>query len=81
MESQTVGEGRHLCFDKVSRWATLNESQTEIKIAQRRTSLVVQWFRLQAPAAGGVGLIPGQGTKIQHAIWPKKKKKDFQEKY
>ena len=27
------------------------------------TSLVVQWLRLHAPNAGGVGLIPGQGTK------------------
>ena len=22
--------------------------------------------------AGGVGLIPGQGAKISHALWPKK---------
>ena len=27
------------------------------------TSLVVQWLRLQAPNAGGLGLIPGQGTR------------------
>ena len=26
--------------------------------------LVVQWFRLHAPNAGGSGSIPGQGTKI-----------------
>ena len=26
------------------------------------SSLVVQWLRLQAPNAGGSGLIPGQGT-------------------
>ena len=32
------------------------------------TSLVVQWLRLCASAAGGKGLIPGQGTKIPHAI-------------
>ena len=29
-----------------------------------RTSLVVQWVRLQASIAGGTGSIPGQGTKI-----------------
>ena len=23
--------------------------------------------------AGGVGLMPGQGAKIPHALWPKKK--------
>ena len=28
-----------------------------------RTSLVVQWLRLQAPNAGGLGLIPGQRTR------------------
>jgi len=31
------------------------------------TSLVVQWFRFCAVNAGGVGLIPGQGTGIPHA--------------
>ena len=27
------------------------------------TSLVVQWLRLCAPNAGGLGLIPGQGAR------------------
>ena len=31
------------------------------------TSLVVQWLRLQAPKAEGLGLIPVWGTKISHA--------------
>ena len=38
------------------------------------TPLVVQWLSLCAPSAGGMGLIPGQGTKIPHVAWPKKKK-------
>jgi len=29
---------------------------------------VVQWLRLHASNAGGMGLIPGQGTIIQHAV-------------
>ena len=33
------------------------------------TSVAVQWLRLQAPNVGGVGLIPGRGTKIPHAAW------------
>ena len=33
------------------------------------TSLEVQWLRLCALNAGGMGLIPGQGTKIPHAAW------------
>ena len=32
------------------------------------TSLAVQWWRLHAFTARGTGLIPGQGTKIPHAI-------------
>ena len=27
------------------------------------TSLVVQWLRLQAPNAGGLGSMPGRGTR------------------
>ena len=27
------------------------------------TSLVAQWLRLRAPNAGGLGSIPGQGTR------------------
>ena len=32
------------------------------------TFLVVQWLRLRVPTVGGMGLIPGQGTKILHAV-------------
>ena len=32
---------------------------------------MVQWLRLRASNAGGVGSIPGWGTKISHAAWPK----------
>ena len=42
---------------------------------QVRTSLVVQWLRLCTSNAGGAGLIPGQGTKIPHAVVCSKKKK------
>ena len=34
------------------------------------TSLVVQWLRHRAPNAGDMGLIPGRGTMIPHAMWP-----------
>ena len=42
----------------------------EYYLAMKRngTSLVVQWLRLQASIAGGAGSIPGQGTKILHAV-------------
>ena len=38
------------------------------------TSLVVQWLRLSALTAGVLGLIPGQGTKILHAVCGQKTK-------
>ena len=39
------------------------------------TSLVVQWLRLHASKAVGIGSIPGQGTKIPHAVQHGGKKK------
>ena len=36
------------------------------------TSLEVQWLRLCTSISGGVGLIPGQGTGVPHAVWPKR---------
>ena len=45
------------------------------------TSLAVQWLGLRAFTAGGTGSIPGQGTKIPHAmVRPKKKKKKIEER-
>ena len=40
---------------------------------------MVQWLRFCTLTAKGLGSIPGQGTKIPQAVWPKtrkKKKKD-----
>ena len=36
---------------------------------------MVQWLRLHASTAEGLGSSPGQVTKIPHAIWYGKKKK------
>ena len=41
------------------------------------TSLVVQWLRLCASNAKDEGLIPGQGTKIPHAIRSKNRNRYF----
>ena len=40
------------------------------------TSLAVQWLRLCTPTSGGVGLIPGRGTKISHVAWHDRKEKE-----
>ena len=38
-----------------------------------RTSLVIQWLKRLTSPAGSEDLIPGPGTKISHASWPKKR--------
>ena len=43
------------------------------KCSNMGTSLVVQWLRLFTSTAGGAGLVPGWGTKIPHALQPRKK--------
>ena len=45
----------------------------DLKSYFRGTSLVIQWLRLCASNAGAMGLIPGRGAKISHAVWPKNK--------
>ena len=35
----------------------------------KRTALAIQWLRFHASNAEGLGLIPGQGTKIPHVEW------------
>ena len=63
-----LGDGRR------AMWSLANKTQLESTDGRVcslvfatckifRTSLVVQWTRLHAPNAGGLGLIPGQGTK------------------
>ena len=52
----------------------LKKTKTLIQRNICRTSLVVQWLRLYAPNAEGMGPIPGQGSKIPHAIWHGQKK-------
>ena len=31
--------------------------------------MAVQWLGLHAPSVGGMGSLPGQGTKIPQALW------------
>ena len=38
-------------------------AKTKTKTCTRRTFLVVQWVRLHAPSAGGLGSIPSRGTR------------------
>ena len=44
------------------------------------TSLVAQWLRLCASTVGGVGSVPGGGTKILHAVQSSHKQTNKQTK-
>ena len=55
-------------------WSSRWEREWDIKKYVQRTSLAVQRLRLPAPNAGGMGSIPGQGTKIPHAARCSQKK-------
>ena len=57
----------------ITRTRRLGKKEKYQKSLAIGTSLMVQWLRLQAANAGGMGLIPGQGTKIPHATgWGQK---------
>ena len=43
----------------------LNLIMNTYKIQLTGISLEVQWLRLGAPDTGGLGLVPGQGTRLQ----------------
>ena len=48
---------------------------TKDKLSPLGTSLAVWWLRLCTSNAGGMGSIPGWGTKIPYAVWHDQKKK------
>ena len=55
------------CVSLSKSCASLISAASSIKRGSCKTSLVVQWLRLHAPKAGGLGLIPSQGT-IAHIL-------------
>ena len=55
---------------------TINEKPISGKGKKCNESLPwPQWLKLHASIAGGMGSIPGQGTRILHALWPGQKLK------
>ena len=48
---------------------------TQEKVKAERTFLAVQWLRLHTSTAGGMGSIPGLGTKNPYATKGGQKKK------
>ena len=62
--------------DKIVQSSNLETEVARKKTENVGTSLVVQWLRLLTSTSEGMGLIPGWGTKILHALWHSKKKKE-----
>ena len=54
----------------------LDHNGIKLEIPNNRTSLAAQWLGLHACTTGGMGPIPGCGTKIPHATWHSQKKKE-----
>ena len=54
----------------------ISDSPQEVHISGELEFPAVQWLRLHAATAGGMGLIPGQGTKILYVLWHSQKKKE-----
>ena len=65
---------KNLFFFSLSKLGMINKQKKK----ECWTSLVVQWLRLYAPTAEGMGSIPGQGTKVLHATWYRQKKQKEQ---
>ena len=59
------------CVVKVENHCSIHPKKTFLG-----TSLVVQWLRLHVSNAGGVRLIPLQGTKIPHGMQCGRKKQN-----
>ena len=56
------------CISSVAIKVSLHRNPFHQKEASG-TSLMVQWLRLHASIAGGMGLSPGQRTKTPHSVW------------
>ena len=65
MPKQKKNEGRKIKYPLNSS----KEGCESREMRNRGTYLAVQWLRLHAATAGGMGSIPGPGTKILHAGW------------
>ena len=60
-------------------WSRKQTEERNLNLRTVGTSLAVQWLRLHASIAGGVGSIPGHGTKIPSCCVAKKKEKKLKD--
>ena len=74
--SQPLEESRDaLSSSRSPGTPSLSVELDRLRNASGGTSLVGQWLRVCTSATGGTGPIPGQETKILHAVQHSKKKK------
>ena len=65
----------HIQFKNES-FSKPERKSNKVRMTTLGTSLAVQWLKLCISTAGGTGSIPGQGTKIPHAMQRGQKKND-----
>ena len=56
-----------IIFHNKKRW----DDKKVLQRASKGSSQTIHWLRLSTSNAMNKGLIPGWGTKIPHALWPK----------
>ena len=62
---------KHIQYIKIFKGRSNDKINTTLKYFSE-TSVAVQWLRLSTSTAGDTDLVPGQGTKIPHAMRPNK---------
>ena len=79
--SQPLEESRDaLSSSRSPGTPSLSVELDRLRNASGGTSLVGQWLRVCTSATGGTGPIPGQETKILHAVQHSKKKERKKER-
>ena len=69
LQSPWEGTGSNIQAANVPNLNTIQAAQKEKRNRRAETCLVAQWLTLCTSTEGGMGSIPGQGTKISHAAW------------
>ena len=70
---KALKDEQKLDLQGLGEWHYKSTQVRNLKTYSDRTSLMVQWLRLQASNAGHAGSIPGQESEIPHAMAKKKK--------
>ena len=75
------GRGQKRIYPSAIEWHRKKVCMFDaLKKLSARNCLVIQWLGFCAFTAKGPGSTPGQGSKIQQAVWPKQKQNKMKQK-